>query len=118
MLNYAVQPGVSWVKITPASGKIDKQTRLWASVDWSKAPEGIETVPVTITGNNGEKTTVQLVVNNTIKLTPGQTGFVESNGYVSMEATHYTKGRKQRFHKMVIATRLRAYACRHNAIAE
>jgi len=68
---------------------LDHQTRLWVSVDWTKAPKGKNEVPLIIAGPNGSKVTVKAVVNNSIP-TPAS-GFVLANGYASMEAVHYSK---------------------------
>jgi hypothetical protein len=87
--DYKVETGAPYVQVTPASGKIDKQERLWVSVDWSKVPEGTKQVPITITGPNGAKVIVQATVDNS-KPVP-ISGFVLSNGYASMEAIHYSK---------------------------
>ncbi len=46
-------------------------------------------MPVTITAANGDKVTIEAVVNKVLPL--NSTGFNENNGYVSMEAAHYTK---------------------------
>ncbi|MGZ3756808.1 MAG: glycosyl hydrolase 115 family protein [Mucilaginibacter sp.] len=88
--NYSVETGAPYVKVSSASGNVDHQTRIWVSVDWAKVPKGIKKqVPVTITGANGSKVVVQVVVNNSIPVPTS--GFVLANGYASMEATHYSK---------------------------
>ncbi|MCL4703609.1 glycosyl hydrolase 115 family protein [bacterium] len=89
---YSVQAGESWVKIDNAKGTIETEKRLWISVDWQHAPTGKQRVPLTITGHNNRRVVVQVVINNPV--TPKRdeiTGFVESNGYVSIEAEHYTR---------------------------
>jgi hypothetical protein len=71
---------------------VAKDQRVWVSADWAQAPAGRQEVPITITGPDGAKVVVRAVVVNSPALRPGQvTGFVESNGYVSMEAASYTK---------------------------
>lgn len=87
--DYKVEAGAPYVKVSSLTGKIDHQTRLWVSVDWTKAPKGTKHVPITITGANGSKVVVQAVVNNSIPVPTS--GFVLANGYASMEATHYSK---------------------------
>jgi len=87
--NYAIETGEPYVKVSASAGKIDKQERLWVSIDWAKAPNGTKQVPITITGANGSKVVVQAVVNNSIPVPTS--GFVLSNGYASMEAIHYSK---------------------------
>ena len=90
--DYTVKSGAPWVTVLPKSGKIDKQQRLWVKVDWSKAPAGVKQIPITITGANGNKVIVQAIVNRRAHVKPGQlNGYVESNGYVSIEAPHYSK---------------------------
>jgi hypothetical protein len=86
---YTAKSSQPWVQVSPASGTIDKQQRVWVNVDWTSAPKGINRVPITITGANGSTIVVQAIVNNS-KPVP-TSGFVESNGYASMEAIHYSK---------------------------
>ena len=87
---YRVNPGVPWIKVTPGSGTVEKEQRLQVRVDWKNAPEGLQQVPIVIEGPD-QKVTVQAVVRNPASPKPNEvTGFVESNGYVSMEAAHFT----------------------------
>ncbi|XVV06438.1 glycosyl hydrolase 115 family protein [Actinosynnema sp. CA-248983] len=76
-----------WLTVDRPSGTVDTQTRLQVRVDWSRAPAGRTTTPITITGA-GRTVQVDAVVDNT-PLRPK--GFVEANGYVSMEAAHATR---------------------------
>jgi hypothetical protein len=88
---YSAQSAESWVMVSPAHGTIDKEQRVAVSVDWTRAPTGEHRVPITFTGPNGTRTIVQAVIDN--PSTPNRdsiTGFVESSGYVSMEAEHFT----------------------------
>ena len=81
----------SWIRITDAKASIEKDKRLWVSVDWSKAPKGNASGTITLTGIN---TTVAVKVNsfNPAEVTrESLKGFVEGEGYVSMEAEHYSK---------------------------
>ena len=66
---------------------VEKEQRLYVSINWQKAPAGEQTVPITINGA-GTSQVIQVKINNptTIK----SMGFVESNGYISIEAVHYT----------------------------
>jgi len=90
--NYKTESGESWLLVTPEKGTVEKQQRLWVSVNWQQAPNGKHQVPITITGPDGKCVVVQAIVNN--PASPGRDkvkGFVENNGYVSIEAEHYTK---------------------------
>lgn len=80
---YRVEATRPWVVATPARGVVDKQVRVEVRVDWRRAPEGISRVPLRVHGA-GRVVEVLAVVDNT----PGRRGFVEANGYVSMDAAH------------------------------
>jgi hypothetical protein len=89
--DYKASSEESFVKIIPGSGIVEKQQRLLVSVDWGTAPVGKYSVPVNITGPSGTSVIVQAVINNPETLKNSDfTGFIESNGYVSMEAEHFT----------------------------
>ncbi|MBN1804130.1 MAG: glycosyl hydrolase 115 family protein [Sedimentisphaerales bacterium] len=87
---YEIKPEKSWLTITPDRTKVDKQQRVWVSVDFRQAPKGTHRVPVTITGPERSSVIVYAVVKNPAKPEKVR-GFVESNGYVSIEAEHCTK---------------------------
>ncbi len=89
---YAAETSVPWIKITPKKNKIEEQQRLWVSVDWNRAPVGIHKIPITITGPASATITVYaIVIKHGLPKTIAFKGFVESDGYVSMEANHYTR---------------------------
>jgi hypothetical protein len=70
---------------------VAKERRLWVGVDWQKAPHGLSEGSVTIEGA-GAKVSVRVEGFN--PETPARAsvqGFVEANGYVSIEAEHYTE---------------------------
>lgn len=90
--SYTAASSEPWLKISSRTGQVDQQERLWVSVDWQKAPSGKTRVPITITGPDKKKVTIQAVIHNPKEPAPAQVeGFVEGNGYVSMEAAHYSK---------------------------
>lgn len=89
---YSVQAGEPWVKINKATGRIETEERLWISVDWKQASSGKRRVPITVTGPNNSRVVIQAVINNPSSPKRDEiTGFVESNGYVSIEAEHFTR---------------------------
>lgn len=89
---YTAKSGADWLKLSQTEGTVQDQQRLLVSVDWQKAPAGKQRVPVTITGPDGKRLVVQAVINNPASLSTEFTeGFVESNGYVSIEAEHFTR---------------------------
>jgi hypothetical protein len=91
-VDYAVTTGAPWLRVTPSRGRVTDQARLEVSVDWDRAPEGTQRVPITITPADGRPIEVRAVVSNPAAPSRGRvTGFVESDGYVAMEAEHYTR---------------------------
>ncbi len=90
--SYEIESGESWLRVRPNRGKVDKQQRVWVSVNFQQAPNGTHRVPITVTGPNKSSIVVQAVINNPAMPEREQVrGFVESNGYVSIEAEHYTQ---------------------------
>jgi hypothetical protein len=61
------------------------------NIDWSKAPRGRASGSVRIAGPAGQEVTVDVrVLNPQEPSRASLTGFVESDGYVSIESAHYT----------------------------
>ncbi|WP_249026648.1 hypothetical protein, partial [Amycolatopsis pretoriensis] len=56
-------------------------------IDWSRAPKGTSTVPITVSGA-GQSVVVDAVVRKVDLPASARRGFVEAGGYVSMEAAH------------------------------
>ena len=88
---YRIEPSVPWVSVTPVAGMVEKEVRSMVSVDWLRAPKGNTKVSITVTGANGFVIVAQAVVENPDMNASAFTGFVEANGYVSMEADHYAR---------------------------
>ena len=64
--------------------------RVWVSIDWAKAPAGITRGSVKIAGA-GREETIDVTARKPSDLTRDTlNGFVESAGYVSMNASHFT----------------------------
>jgi len=81
-----------WVRASPASGTVTAERRLSVSIDWAHAPNGEHRVPITITRANGNRVVVNAVVSNPVSpARESVRGFVESGGYVSMDAAHYSR---------------------------
>jgi hypothetical protein len=81
-----------WIIISDKAGKIGKEKRIWVKINWEKAPKGIYCTPIEIISSNNTTVTIKAPTNNPEYPKRDEIkGFVESNGYVSMEAEHYTK---------------------------
>ena len=70
------------------------EQRITVDVDWSAAPPGLSTVPITISSPDagGRSYVIHAVVRNpALPRREAVQGFVGSNGYVAMEAEHYSR---------------------------
>ncbi len=89
--DYKIEPAEPWLLVTPNQGKIEKEQRVWVSVDWQKAPTGKNNAAITITGPDKKQVVVGAPSNNPESPKPNEVkGFIEGDGYVSTEAEHYT----------------------------
>ncbi len=90
--DYKIESGQPWLLVMPNQGKINKQQRVWVSVDWQNAPSGENSTAITITSPDNSQVVVHAPIHNPESPKPEEvTGFVESNGYVSIEAEHYCR---------------------------
>ncbi len=76
--------GAPWVRVEPRGGRVEEELRMTVRIDWSRAPKGTTTVPITVSGA-GQSVVVDAVVRHP---DVSVRGFVEAGGYVSMEAAH------------------------------
>lgn len=89
--DYSVETGEPWLSVRPSSGSVEKQVWATVRVDWARAPRGTTDVPITVTGPSGSSVVVYAVVQNPTVPRSQLAGFVEANGYLSIEAEHVTK---------------------------
>ena len=91
-IDWTASVSASWIKLTQTSGRFDHETRIWATIDWSLAPKG-EAQTGTITFTAAGKTNLVNVTlfNPACPARNEVAGFVESHGYVSMLAQHYSR---------------------------
>jgi hypothetical protein len=82
-----VSAGAPWVLVEPRGGRVEEELRMTVRIDWTRAPKGTTTVPITVAGA-GREVTVDAVVRNPVLPGAWRRGFMEAGGYVSMEAEH------------------------------
>ena len=89
---FRAEAGKPWLHVTPSEGEVQDQVRLLVSVDWEKVPEGTHQVPITIIGPGDSRVVVQAPVRKAPPETTNAGGsFFEGDGYVSIEAEHFSK---------------------------
>jgi hypothetical protein len=84
----AVEP---WIRLSSEEGNVEDQTRIWVSVDWSKAPKDSAQGTVEISGTGRNVMVGVEAFNPSEPRRSSLRGFVEGEGFVSMQAEHYTK---------------------------
>jgi hypothetical protein len=89
---FSAKSSAPWIVLSKTQGTIDKELRVLVSIDWSKAPSGESNGSVKITGSDGKEVNVKISSFNPAEPNKASLeGFVEADGYVSIEAEHYTK---------------------------
>jgi hypothetical protein len=79
-----------WVIVKSDHGMVEKDLRIWISIDWNMVPEGGASGILSIKGT-GQTVEVGVTAVRPAGISPETLqGFVENNGYVSAEAAHYT----------------------------
>ncbi len=87
---FSISADRPWILISRKDGLINKDERIIITVDWDIVPVGKTEGIVKITGT-GKAVDVRLNIFNPDEINPETvTGFVEGEGYVSIEAEHFT----------------------------
>jgi hypothetical protein len=91
--SFSAESGTPWIVLSESEGTVDKERRIWVSVDWDKAPKGRGEGQVIVKGPGAESGVAVRVAS----FNPGTPrpesfrGFVEGDGYVALEAEHVTR---------------------------
>jgi len=87
-----------WIVLSADHGTVQKEQRFWVKIDWEKAPKGSSTGYISIArtgaGNGAGGDAAKIKVEAFNPAEPARDslhGFVEADGYVSIEAEHYTR---------------------------
>ena len=81
----------SWILLSEFKGTIEKDKRIWVNIDWSSVPKGVCTGTLKIIGTKTEVNIKVEAFNPTKIKRNSLQGFVEGEGFVSIEAEHFTK---------------------------
>lgn len=86
---FDIEAAAPWITFSTNSGMVEKDMRVWLQVDWEQVPAGRNNSSFTINAL-GRQVVVNVSAFKPAELTPAVLkGFVEANGYVSMEAAHF-----------------------------
>jgi len=89
---FSVNTAEAWLQADVGNATLERERRIRVSARWNEVPIGTERGSLTITGPNGARTQVTVPILNPATPRPEDLeGFVEANGYVSIEAEHHTR---------------------------
>ncbi|HEX4997040.1 MAG TPA: glycosyl hydrolase 115 family protein, partial [Terriglobia bacterium] len=88
---FTATPSADWITVSETQGVIEKEKRLWVTVDWTRVQTGTASGSVQISGA-GQDVPVAISAFNPTGITrTSLEGFVETTGYVSIEPERYTR---------------------------
>lgn len=87
--SFSITSDQPWILLEEKAGTIITEKRIVINTDWGKLPSGNQSGTINIRGA-GTEVDVSLSVLNPAQQAGDKKGFVEADGYVSMEAEHYT----------------------------
>jgi hypothetical protein len=89
---FRAAPAVPWLVVSPSRGRVEREVSLHVSVDWTRAPAGAtpRREGLTITGAGGRVVVLAEVLNPAAPRPGAVHGFVEGDGYVAIEAEHFS----------------------------
>lgn len=88
--SFSITCDQPWILLKDTAGSIITEKRITVDVDWKKLPAGNQSGIINIRGAGKEVKVGMSVFNPSHKQSEVISGFVEAEGYISMEAEHYT----------------------------
>ncbi len=90
--DFTASASAPWIILSSAGGKVEKESRVWVSIDWAKVPKESGSGTVTLKSAAGPDLTVAVNIFNPTEVTRDNLqGFVESENFISIEAEHFSK---------------------------
>ncbi|MHA4809471.1 glycosyl hydrolase 115 family protein [Flavitalea flava] len=94
---YSIKSDAAWLRISPSTNttqkdEIDLQDRLWVNIDWGKVPAGNQYGMITVSGPDGKQVKIKVPLPNPLIPKKNEAkGFIETTGFISIEAEHYSR---------------------------
>ena len=88
---FVAKASAPWINLSYSSDEVKQSQLINVSIDWKKAPKGKLTGTINITGTGWGGASINLSAINTEPVAKNFKGFIEADGYVSIEAEHFSK---------------------------
>jgi hypothetical protein len=89
---FTVETSQPWLRVDVRGGTVDREQRVWVSARWDEVPLDARQATVTASGPDDVRVVVTVPVLKPRSPRPEDVqGFVETNGYVSIEAEHHSR---------------------------
>jgi hypothetical protein len=88
-MRFTIEGAPAWVRLSEPR-KVAGGSRVEVSIDWSKAPPGLGRARLLVRGSDGMQVPVVVEADNAAG-TPAPGAFVEGDGYVAIEAEHFSR---------------------------
>ncbi|MDQ8182491.1 glycosyl hydrolase 115 family protein [Pelagicoccus sp. SDUM812005] len=88
---FQASPSAPWIQLSQSSGTIESQRRLSVSIDWSQLPEGTHSGHVMVRGTGWGGAHIAVTAHQ--QSVANLKGFVETDGYLSIDAANYSRKR-------------------------
>lgn len=86
--HYNIKTPSNWINFSKTRGVIDEEERIYVTINWEKAPKGTAKSTFSITAG---KTVIPIFVDTRNTDLKNAKGFVETNGYIAIDADHFSK---------------------------
>lgn len=89
--NFSAKTSDPWIIIGYTSIQVNPIQKIQVSIDWKKAPKGIISGKITINGTGWGGASIKVSAVNNEPAPKSFKGFIEADGYVAIEAEHFSK---------------------------
>jgi glycosyl hydrolase family 115 (putative glucuronidase)/glycosyl hydrolase family 115 len=92
---FRIESSAPWLQVRPANGRVVRDERISVNVNWTAVPPNTTEASIIVNGPDAQRITITVpVLNLSSPKRDSVSGFVETDGCVSIEAEHYT-GKKE-----------------------
>ncbi len=101
-ISWSAQTDVDWLALSQTMGNTINE-RVWVSVDWNQVPaEAVSNATITILCQETKQEIKVKITADNSKNRADYEGYVESDGYISIEAENFDRSTKRGDHEWVI----------------